>query len=68
MTRSISKRPLHRRLSTGWRDFCISIGVQVGDTLTYSQGRHLNELRVRVERAEGKSLREMKTKAAIPDF
>jgi hypothetical protein len=50
MTRSISKRPPYHRLSTGWRAFCVSVGVQVGDTLTFSQGCHLNELRVRVTR------------------
>jgi len=66
MTRSISKRPHHRRLSTGWRDFCVFVGVQVGDTLTFSQGRHSNELRVSVERAESNSLREIKTKQQSP--
>jgi len=39
MTRSNSKRPPHRRLSTGWRDFCVSVGVEVGDTLSFFQGR-----------------------------
>ena len=48
MTRSILKRPHHRRLSTGWRDFCVSAGVHVGDTLAFSPGRYSNELRVRV--------------------
>lgn len=46
MTRSVSKRPHHRQLTKGWRDFCVSLGVQVGDTLTFSLGCRANELRV----------------------
>ena len=48
MTRSVSKRLHYRRLTTGWRDFCVAIGVQVGDALTFSTGRRPNEVRVRV--------------------
>ena len=48
MARSVSQRLHYRRLSTGWRDFCVAAGVQVGDTLTFSAGRRPNEVRVRV--------------------
>jgi hypothetical protein len=48
MARSVSQRLHYRRLSTGWRDFCVAAGVQVGETLTFSPGRRPNEVRVKV--------------------
>ena len=42
-----SSSPTVNRLA---RFLCATVGVQIGDTLTFSQGCHLNELRVRVTR------------------
>ena len=40
----------HRRISTGWRAFCVSAGLQVGDRLTFSRGRLPDQLVVAVNK------------------
>lgn len=39
----------HRRVSTGWRAFTLSAGLQVGDRHTFSRGCYFNQLMVVVQ-------------------
>jgi hypothetical protein len=48
MARSSACR--HRRISSGWRAFCVSAGLQVGDRLTFFRGRLSGQLVVTVNK------------------
>jgi len=51
MLRTTSRRQHHRRLSTGWREFCARAGVELGDELTFERAGTCNELDVHVVKA-----------------
>jgi hypothetical protein len=51
MLRTTSRRQHHRRLSTGWREFCARAGVELGNELTFERAGTGNELDVRVVKA-----------------
>lgn len=51
MVRTTSGRQHHRRMSAGWRAFCKSVGVEVGDTLVFERTENENELGVGVLKA-----------------
>ena len=48
MAKATSSRHVHRRFTTGWREFCEAAGVEVGDELMFVRGRHSNALMVHV--------------------
>ena len=50
MLRTTSRRQHHRRLSTGWRDFCARADVEIGDVLTFERLENDNKLTVHVEK------------------
>ena len=50
MLRTTSMGQHHRRLSTGWREFCGRAGVEVGDRLVFTRLENANTLSVHVEK------------------
>ena len=54
MFKTKSAKQHHRRFSTGWRDFCKMVGVEVGDTLEFERTKHGNELAVGVVKADSR--------------
>jgi len=51
MLKTTSRRQHHRRFSTGWREFCALVGVELGDELIFMRTGSSNELAVRVVKA-----------------
>ena len=50
MLRTTSRSQHHRRLSTGWRDFCARADVEIGDALTFERLENDNKLTVHVDK------------------
>ena len=50
MLRTTSKGQHHRRLSTGWREFCGLAGVGIGDRLVFTRLENANTLSVHIEK------------------
>ena len=50
MLSKTSMRQNHRRLTTGWREFCEKAGVKVGDRLVFTRQENVNALSVHVEK------------------
>ena len=51
MLRTSSRTQHHRRFSTGWREFCALVGVEIGDVIMFERTGTSNELAVRVVKA-----------------
>lgn len=50
IVRSTADGHQHRRFTTGWREFCVLAGVNVGDALVFERGRRSSEVVVHVKR------------------
>jgi hypothetical protein len=53
VTMAQSSNCRHRRFTTGWRAFCRSADLRVGDALTFKRGRSANQLLVVVRKQQG---------------
>jgi hypothetical protein len=51
MTTNKSNGTYHRRLSTGWRDFCSAVGAEVEDTIAFTRGYAAGHLTVTIEKS-----------------
>ena len=53
VTMAQSSNCRHRRFTTGWRAFCRSADLRIGDALTFKRGRSANQLLVVVCKQQG---------------
>lgn len=50
MLRTTSRGQHHRRITTGWREFCARAGVEIGDELVFERVNNANKLFVQVKK------------------